>query len=138
MTPSTLHFPIHLLTLIFFVLTTSAYTQSSPRYEKDYADYIQSLIGGEREVQVVGGRADLVTDEYAIEIEWAPKWKEAIGQCLWYAMNTGKKPGIILIIENPNQFKYFQQLNSALEFSNLDKSIRVYAYPYDFEELMGK
>lgn len=104
--------------------------------EKDYADYIQTLIGGEREVQVESGRIDLLTDEYAIEIKRAPRWKEAVGQSLWYALQKVKKPGIILILENPREYKYFQQLNSALEYANLDHKVKVWAYPYDFEHLI--
>lgn len=124
---------------VMLLLTTAGtfvFSQSTQLYEKDYADYIQSLIGGDREVQVQGGRADLVTDEYAIEIEWAPKWKEAIGQALWYALNTNKKPGIILILENQDQYKYFIQLNSALDFGNLSEKIQVMAFPNDFQDLM--
>lgn len=124
---------------VMLLLTTAGtfvFSQSTQLYEKDYADYIQSLIGGDREVQVQGGRADLVTDEYAFEIEWAPKWKEAIGQALWYALNTNKKPGIILILENQDQYKYFIQLNSALDFGNLSEKIQVMAFPNDFQDLM--
>lgn len=124
------------VTLLFTSVGTFIFSQSTQLFEKDYADYIQSLIGGDREVQVHGGRADLVTDEYAIEIEWAPKWKEAIGQALWYALNTRKKPAIILILENEDQYKYFIQLNSALDFGNLSETIQVMAFPNDFQELM--
>lgn len=124
------------VTLFLTALGTIAYSQSTQLYEKDYADYIQSLIGGEREVQLQDGRADLVTDEYAIEIEWAPKWKEAIGQALWYALNTTKKPAIILILENQDQYKYLIQLNSALDFGNLSETIQVLAFPNDFQDLM--
>ena len=28
------------------------------------------------------GRVDIVTDEYAIEVEWANNWKHSIGQAL--------------------------------------------------------
>ena len=31
----------------------------------------------------------------AWEIDWAPKWAEAIGQSLYYAQLTERKPGII-------------------------------------------
>jgi len=42
-------------------------------------------------------RVDLVSMHYAIEVDWAAKWAEAIGQSLFYAEMTGRKPGIVLI-----------------------------------------
>jgi len=47
-----------------------------------------------------GTRVDMVTDEYAIEVDWPRKWAEAIGQSLYYAEVTGKKPGIILLVKD--------------------------------------
>jgi len=104
--------------------------------EKNYSIYIQSLIGGEREVSIKNGRIDLVTKEYAIEIEKAPKWKESIGQSLWYALNTNKKPAIILILENPDHYKYLVQLQTTLNYGKLNDDITVFAFPNDFEELI--
>lgn len=54
-------------------------------------------------------RVDLLNDEYAIEVDYAHKWAEAIGQSLYYSNLTGKKPGIILFvkdIEKERQFVY--------------------------------
>jgi len=42
-------------------------------------------------------RVDLVTDEYVFEIDFAKKHYEAVGQSLWYAIVTDKKPAIILL-----------------------------------------
>jgi len=52
-------------------------------------------------------RVDCVTDEYAIEVDFATKWAEAIGQSTYYARITNKKPGILLIMENPAHDKVF-------------------------------
>ncbi|MBY5957849.1 hypothetical protein KUV50_06895 [Membranicola marinus] len=110
--------------------------QNKALHERHYADYIQELLGGQREFSVTNGRVDLVTEEYAYEIEWAKNWKEAIGQSLWYALQTGLKPGIILIRVDPKEYRYFQMLNSTLQFSNLEKAIRVLIFPDDFENLI--
>lgn len=114
------------------------FAQKNQLHERDYADYIQQLIGGEREYSVYSGRVDLVTDDFAFEIEWAKNWKEAIGQSLWYAMQTKLNPGIILIRESPKEYKYFQMLNSTLQFSGLEDKIKVLIFPDDFEDLMNK
>lgn len=50
-------------------------------------------------------RVDIFTDEYAFEVEWAHKWKESIGQSLYYAIQTDKKPGIILLFKGEPQDK---------------------------------
>jgi hypothetical protein len=42
------------------------------------------------EVTVPNGRVDIVGKHYATEVEFADKWKQAIGQALWYALQTRK------------------------------------------------
>jgi hypothetical protein len=42
-------------------------------------------------------RVDLLTDTEAIEVDYAKKWAEAVGQSLYYGLATGKKPAIILL-----------------------------------------
>lgn len=45
-------------------------------------------------------RVDLLNKEYAIEVDWAPKWAEAIGQSLYYSTVTELEPGIILLVKD--------------------------------------
>ena len=125
-----------LIAWVLFLAPVLSYAQTNKLQEKDYSDYIQQLIGGEREYKVHSGRVDLLTEEYAFEIEWAGKWKESIGQSLWYALQTNRKPGIILIRRSSNEYKYFQMLNSTLEFSGLNDKIKVFLFPDDFEDLI--
>lgn len=47
-----------------------------------------------------GTRCDLLNDEYAIEVDWAPKWAEAIGQALYYGITLDRKPAILLVLKN--------------------------------------
>ena len=52
----------------------------------------------QQEVVLEGGtRADLVSKDFAIEVDWSDKWAESIGQSLYYALVLGKRPGIVLI-----------------------------------------
>jgi hypothetical protein len=39
-----------------------------------------------------------IKDQYVIYLAYASKWKEAIGQSLYYSVMTGKKPGVALIV----------------------------------------
>ena len=50
--------------------------------------------GVKTEVVLRGGRCDIVTEKYAIEVERASKWHEAIGQAVHYALFLKKKPCI--------------------------------------------
>lgn len=66
--------------------------------ESDYRDHICGAAGYRMEVRMPNGtKADCVSKTHAIEIDFAHKWAEAVGQSLNYAAETGKQPGIILI-----------------------------------------
>ena len=118
--------------ILFCILFCCNVVFSQKYYEKDYADAIAQIVGGEREVSVYGGRVDIVTETHAYEVEWAHKWKNSIGQSLWYALQTNKRPAIVLILKEKKDYKYFVQLNSALVYAGLDDKIKVLLYPKDF------
>jgi hypothetical protein len=101
--------------------------------ERDYEEYIAKQINGKTEVSVYSGRVDIVTEEYAIEVEKASEWKESIGQALWYGMQTNKKPGIILLILEPEDRKYGVMLISCLQHAGLKSKIKVWFFPENFE-----
>lgn len=126
-----------LILLLSTITCNDSFGQSEGWGEKEYADFIQGLIGGQREYSVESGRIDLLTDEYAFEIEWANKWKDAVGQSIWYGLQTNKKPGIILILKSNEDYKYYIQLNSALTYANLNDQVTIFLYPLDFQELIN-
>jgi len=69
--------------------------------ENDESDRLAPKYAAKREVVLWdSSRVDLLNDEYAIEVDWAKKWAEAVGQSLYYAAVTGKKPGIILLVKD--------------------------------------
>lgn len=45
-------------------------------------------------------RVDLLNDQFAIEVDWAHKWAEAIGQSVYYAQLTDRQPAIILLVKD--------------------------------------
>ncbi len=59
-------------------------------------------------------RVDCLTSEYAVEFDFAPKWAESVGQALYYALKTGKKPGIVLIFEEDGE-QYLERINKVSE-----------------------
>ena len=64
-------------------------------------------------------RCDCVTASYAIEFDFGNKWAEAIGQSLYYSLQTGKRAGIVLILESEKDNKYWIRLNSTIEHFRL-------------------
>lgn len=56
------------------------------------------LIGGRKEVVIPNGRIDVVTQDFAIEVDFIQKWHEGIGQALHYGSATGKRPALVLIV----------------------------------------
>lgn len=45
-----------------------------------------------------GSRVDILLPEYAVECEWSSKWKESIGQSLFYGVATNRQPMVILLV----------------------------------------
>ena len=45
-----------------------------------------------------GTRVDLLGG-FAVEVDWATKWAEAIGQSLYYGLVSGRDPGIVLLMK---------------------------------------
>lgn len=86
-------------------------------YEKWYQNRWCSEKQGRVEVVLPDKtRCDCLTDTHAIEFDFASKWAEAIGQSLYYSLQTGKKAGIVLILEDSKKdYKYWLRLNSTIE-----------------------
>ena len=105
------------------IYTTWLDDEPKPVSKKHEAYYIKKLadqLDGETEKIIKGGRIDILTNEHAIEVEWAPKWKESIGQALWYAQHENKKPRIILLLKKDTDRNYFVRLNTALVYAKLN------------------
>lgn len=67
-----------------------------------------------------GARVDCVTQTHAIEFDFANKWAESIGQSLYYGKSLCKKPGIVLIMENPGKdMRYLKRLKTVTDMYNI-------------------
>lgn len=102
-----------------------------PRRESWYRDQVATKLNGKTEVRVPDGRVDIVTDTHAIEVEFSAKWKNAIGQSLWYSLQTQKKAGIVIILKDP-----MKDAPDAIRLETLVKEhklpIKVWWWPRDF------
>lgn len=72
-----------------------------------------------------GTRPDLLSEEYAIEVEWGEEWAEGIGQCLYYALAAERKPGLILLLKDPEKENRFLERVRAVN-EKYDLGIRVW------------
>ncbi|CAM3726980.1 hypothetical protein [Parendozoicomonas haliclonae] len=83
-------------TLLIFA-TNSAQATNENWYQKVWCEGMNGQIEVELEE---GPRVDCLTQTHAIEMDFAKKWHEAIGQALHYAHLTGKEAGIVLILKS--------------------------------------
>ncbi len=60
-----------------------------------------------------GSRVDCLTKDYAIEFDFSHKWAEAIGQSLFYSIQTGKAPAVFLIDKGGSADLHFRRLESV-------------------------
>jgi hypothetical protein len=92
------------LILILLLIATPVYALPEKHYQKETCNGIMEYRLDD------GSRVDCLTEEYAIEYDFANKWAEAVGQSLYYAEKTGKKPAIILILKDEKQKKHLPKV----------------------------
>lgn len=102
---------IVLLVVTLCLLATTPAHAAHQYLEKQYQTQWCLSIGGVTEFVLDDKtRVDCLTAEYAIEVEFAPKKFEAIGQTLFYAIQTNRKPGILLIMEQKADQRHLDRL----------------------------
>lgn len=116
-----------LLTLLFVSLTLLQAKRIHT--EKYYQNIICNKFKAQKEFVLQDKtRVDCLTSNYAIEIDFANKWSESIGQSLYYSIKTGKRAVVVLITEHRQKdTKYLKRLLSVAKEHN----IRVYTIGTD-------
>ncbi|MFA5454337.1 MAG: hypothetical protein WC272_03355 [Sulfurimonas sp.] len=96
---------------LFFEKDLSINEQEDAKHdEKYYQTKMCNEFGGDMEYVLFDKtRVDCLTGEYAIEVDFAKKWAEGIGQSLYYAEVTGKKPAIG-VISGEDDEKYLDRI----------------------------
>ena len=67
----------------------------------------------------VSDQYDCLSPKYVIEFDYADLWYESIGESLHYALQTGRKAGIVLIMEKDSDMKYWIKLKKTIAHYNL-------------------
>ena len=89
--------------------------------EADYTRDLAARLGGVANVTARGpagaveGFCDVATDELAIEVEFAVKWKEAPSQALLYARLLNRRPAIALVWDPKRDGRYLRRLLLVLD-----------------------
>ena len=108
------------LLCLFVYLVPSLVLAKREHPERWYQKKWCEAHNGQVEVAMPDGtRCDCLTDTHAIEFDFGNKWAEALGQSSYYALQTGRKPGIVLILENMKDRKYWIRLNTTIQHYTL-------------------
>jgi len=100
--------------MILLSLPGISFAKGSP--EKVYQAAWCASAGGIAEVVLPDRtRVDCLTATHAIEVDFAAKWAESIGQALYYAQATGRAPGILLIMEEQGDRRFLERLLKVTE-----------------------
>ena len=108
------------LLIILFFLSFSAFAIEK---EEFYSNKFCEELSGQGEFKLKDlSRVDCLTETHAFEVDWADGMKvyEAIGQSLYYASQTDKKPGILLLIIKDNSKKHIRKIREVIRYFDLD------------------
>lgn len=107
----------------WIVLVASVFLMSDARAERNHPEaYYQERFctqrGGQMEVVLPDKtRIDCLTTRHAWEVDFADKWAEGIGQSLYYASQTGKIAGLVIIVEDmDHDLRYLLRIRRLLDY----------------------
>jgi hypothetical protein len=91
---------MYIISLLSIILLAGC-GQKEKHNEKYYQTIFCNNMDGVMEQSLLDRtRIDCLTDEYAIEVDFAKKWAESVGQSLYYEQMTGKKPAGAFILDD--------------------------------------
>lgn len=95
-------------------------------HETEVCKILAADLGGQTEYRLQdGARVDILTDEYAIEVDWAPKWAESIGQAMYYSDQTNRAPLALLLITDDGDERFVKRALCAVD------GVHVSVWTYD-------
>ena len=106
-----------IVAIVILCFLSSPVCAKHKNLEKEYQAALCNAHNGIMEYKLDDNtRVDCLTNEYAVEFDFASKWAESIGQSLYYALKTDLKPAVVLIMEKPA--KDLKYLNRLYQVSN--------------------
>jgi len=109
------------ITLIFavFLFFTGCSQKTKKLNEHYYQAKLCKELDGEMEYVLKDKtRVDCLTNKYAIEVDFAKKWAEGVGQSLYYGYMTSKQPAVGLIVGSKDK-RYLKRLQKLSKRYNI-------------------
>lgn len=109
--------------LLLFILLLFSFSSYAIEKESYYSKKFCNEISGDATIILEDKSSpDCVTNTHVFEVDWADGMKvyEAIGQSLYYASQTDKKPGILLLIRKDKSEKYIRKIREVIRHFNLE------------------
>ena len=121
---------------VVLVISLVACPHLAHALESDYAAPWCAERGGVAEkVLADRTRVDCLLPGFAVEVDYAHKWAEAMGQALHYARMTGRMPGVLLILHRPADERYVHRLYGDAEYWSIPLFVwTVKAYEKDVKQ----
>ena len=108
--------------LLPLILSISSFSSYAIENEAYYSEKFCNEMSGQSEYVLNDlSKVDCLTDTHAFEVDWADGMKvyEAIGQSLYYSSETGKLPGILLLIRKENSEKHIRKIREVIKAFDL-------------------
>jgi hypothetical protein len=109
------------LLLLFLLLVSIPSLSQTRQPEKYYQMEFADLMDGWTEVTLSDNtRVDVMTTTHSIEVDFAEKWAESIGQALHYEGMTGKQAGVLLIVKGKEENRFVKRLVTVAAKHGID------------------
>lgn len=106
--------------IMLVLFSISIFSQTKQR-ESYYQQKFSVILKGETEVILEDRtRVDIVTSTHVIEVDFAEKWAESIGQSLHYQGMTGKRAGVLLVVEGKKDDRFVERLMGVAAKHGID------------------
>ncbi|MBF0530742.1 MAG: tetratricopeptide repeat protein [Deltaproteobacteria bacterium] len=116
--------PIVIAVVVISTVMISESTNAAARREHPLEWYRQAWCqkqNGQADFRMIEGNdCDCLTASHAVAFEYADRWAEVIGRSLDNARQTGRKPGIVLVMETKDDQKYQVNLRTTVEAFKLN------------------
>lgn len=104
-----------ILILCVLLMPTTCYSKHLHKEHEYQAVWCNKQKGQMEYVLDDKARVDCLLPDLAVEVDFAPKWAECIGQAIYYAKKTDKIPACLLILEKETDTRYLRRLEYAVE-----------------------
>lgn len=96
--------------------------------EIEFSKILAKVVNGETEYRLPDdSRVDILTTTHAIEVDWARKWPEGVGQALYYGVVTGRQPVVLLLTDAALESRFINRCHLVCDTYRI--SLWIYDWP---------